>query len=199
MIEQENYRDAIAIYSELIEVDLMNKNILPNLLYNRALANSKIGNFRPAINDCSKAMSINAMSTNIELRLKCLLLRADCHTSMRSFKKSIADYEALFHCDRSAFTKIENLLKEAKLSLQRFQSNNYYDILDIDKMATKSDIKKAYKKLALIHHPDKHSDASKDEKLEQQEIFKKINQAHDVLTDVNKRAAYDLENKRKSE
>lgn len=132
------------------------------------------------------------MGTNIELRSKCLLLRADCYTSMRNFKKSIADYEALFHCDRSAFTIIENLLKEAKRSLQRFQSDNYYDILDVDKMATKSEIKKAYKKLALIHHPDKHSDATKDEQLEQQEIFKKINQAHDVLTDVNERAAYDL-------
>ena len=45
---------------------------------------------------------------------------------------------------------------------------NFYRILGLEKMASEADIKKAYRSLALIHHPDKGGDPDK---------FKEINQA----------------------
>lgn len=116
--------------------------------------------------------------------------------NMRNFRKSVEDYEALVKFDRSI--EVETMLREARNALQRSQSSNYYDILDIDRKATQEDIKKAYKKLALIHHPDKHSDAPPNEKEEQQEIFKKISAANDVLSDPTKRATYDQKVNRNS-
>ena len=59
---------------------------------------------------------------------------------------------------------------------------NYYDILGVDKSASESEIKKAYRKLAMQHHPDRGGDA---------EVFKKISEAADILTDKNKREEYD--------
>lgn len=57
-----------------------------------------------------------------------------------------------------------------------------YKILEIDQKASQEDIKKAYKKLAMKHHPDKGGDAEK---------FKKISEAYEVLSDENKRNMYD--------
>ena len=59
---------------------------------------------------------------------------------------------------------------------------NYYNILGVDKAASKEDIKKAYYKLAHKHHPDKGGDG---------EEFKKINEAYQVLSSKEKRAQYD--------
>ncbi|KAL3149322.1 hypothetical protein ABBQ32_002130 [Trebouxia sp. C0010 RCD-2024] len=60
----------------------------------------------------------------------------------------------------------------------------YYDILGVSKDASDSEIKKAHRKLALKHHPDKNQGATS-------EKFKEINQAYEVLKDEEKRKIYD--------
>lgn len=60
---------------------------------------------------------------------------------------------------------------------------DYYKILGVSKNASKDEIKKAYRKLAHEHHPDKKGG---DEKK-----FKEINEAYQVLSDDKKRAQYD--------
>ncbi len=65
-------------------------------------------------------------------------------------------------------------------------AKDYYQILDVPKTATQEELKKAYRKLAMKHHPDKNpGDKSAEEK------FKEISHAYDVLSDEQKRAAYD--------
>jgi hypothetical protein len=60
---------------------------------------------------------------------------------------------------------------------------DYYDILGVSKSASPEEIKKAYRKLALEHHPDRHGgDDSK---------FKEIGEAYETLKDEKKRVAYD--------
>ena len=65
-------------------------------------------------------------------------------------------------------------------------ADDYYNILGIDKKAGASDIKKAYRKLALKYHPDK---TKGDKALEDK--FKKISEAYAVLSDPEKRNQYD--------
>lgn len=157
---------------------------MPKLLHQRAIANTKIGYFRDAIRDCTNAMENCDTEYSKNLRL-----RANCYMDMRKFQKAISDYELLYKIHKS--NEMENQLKKAKYELKRFQSDNYYDILDVDKTASTDEIRKAFKKLALIHHPDKHADAPNYEKIEQQEQFKKINNAHEVLSNPMQRDAYD--------
>jgi len=63
---------------------------------------------------------------------------------------------------------------------------DYYEVLGVARSATQEEIKKAYRKLALQHHPDKHKGDKKAE-----EKFKEIGEAYEVLSDPQKRDAYD--------
>ncbi len=62
-------------------------------------------------------------------------------------------------------------------------SKDYYKILGVDKSATKDEIKKAFRKLAHEHHPDKTGGDDKK--------FKEVNEAYSVLSDDSKKAQYD--------
>lgn len=63
---------------------------------------------------------------------------------------------------------------------------DYYEILEISRTATDTEIKAAYRKLAIKHHPDKNPDDHTSE-----EKFKEAAEAYSVLSDAQKRAAYD--------
>lgn len=65
-------------------------------------------------------------------------------------------------------------------------TTDYYELLGVGRDASDSDLKKAYRKLAVKYHPDKNpGDAQAEAK------FKEISEAYDVLKDADKRAAYD--------
>src|SRR3989344_864691 len=65
--------------------------------------------------------------------------------------------------------------------------SDYYDILGISKGASADEIKKAYRKQALEWHPDRH----RDDKEAAEKRFKEINEAYQILSDSQKKAAYD--------
>lgn len=62
---------------------------------------------------------------------------------------------------------------------------DYYQVLGVSRDASKEDIKKAYRRQARKYHPDVSKEASAEER------FKEVNEANDVLSDPDKRAAYD--------
>src|SRR5260370_577474 len=62
---------------------------------------------------------------------------------------------------------------------------DYYTTLGVNRDASDEDIKKAYRKLAMKHHPDRNPDKGSEEK------FKEAKEAYEVLTDARKRQAYD--------
>ncbi len=64
---------------------------------------------------------------------------------------------------------------------------DYYEILGASRDASDADIKKAYRRLAMKHHPDRNTGDSE----EAEERFKEAKEAYEVLSDANKRAAYD--------
>jgi curved DNA-binding protein CbpA len=66
---------------------------------------------------------------------------------------------------------------------------NYYDLLQVNKNTSQSEISSAFRKLIKQHHPDRYSDP--EEKAEAEQLFQKITAAFNVLKDPEKRAAYD--------
>ena len=58
--------------------------------------------------------------------------------------------------------------------MKKSKRKDYYKILGVEKTANDDEIKKAYRKSAMVHHPDRHSSASDDEKKELGEINQNI-------------------------
>jgi molecular chaperone DnaJ len=65
------------------------------------------------------------------------------------------------------------------------EKRDYYEVLGLDRNASTEDIKKAFRNLAFKYHPDRNHEPGAEEK------FKEINEAQEVLSDPQKRAAYD--------
>jgi molecular chaperone DnaJ len=63
---------------------------------------------------------------------------------------------------------------------------DFYEVLGVNRDAADDEIKKAYRKLAMKHHPDRNPDNPKSE-----ELFKEAKEAYEILSDPQKRAAYD--------
>ncbi|MCF7911059.1 MAG: molecular chaperone DnaJ [Candidatus Cloacimonetes bacterium] len=66
------------------------------------------------------------------------------------------------------------------------EKRDYYEVLGIAKTADASEIKKAYRKLAMKYHPDKNPDDKEAERM-----FKEASEAYEVLSDADKRSKYD--------
>jgi len=65
-------------------------------------------------------------------------------------------------------------------------AQDFYELLGVGRTASPDDIKKAFRKLAMQHHPDRNRDDKDAERR-----FKELNHAYDILKDPDKRAAYD--------
>ena len=63
---------------------------------------------------------------------------------------------------------------------------DYYEVLGVAKNASEAELKKAYRRLAMKHHPDRNPDNK-----ESEDKFKEAKEAYETLTDAQKRAAYD--------
>ena len=77
-------------------------------------------------------------------------------------------------------------LRHAELELKKSKRKDLYKILGVEKDASDNDIKRAYRKLAIVHHPDKNpGDETAAER------FKDVGEAYETLSDPQKRSRYD--------
>ncbi len=72
------------------------------------------------------------------------------------------------------------------LNAEKMAKKDYYEVLGVTREASDEEIKKAYRKLAMKHHPDRNPDSK-----ESEEKFKEVKEAYEMLTNPEKREAYD--------
>jgi len=176
--------EAHKLYSEALEIDPCNKFTNAKLFFNRATVAAKLKKVEESISDCSSALELDPKY------LKALLRRAKSHMELEHFEEAVQDYEAAARMEPGN-REVKQSLHQAKIRLKQSKRKDYYKILGVERSANDDEIKKAYKKRALATHPDRHAGATESEKREQENKFKEIGEAYDVLSDTKKRSRYD--------
>jgi len=130
---------------------------------------------------CSDAIKIED-----EPRLYCD--RAEAYLLEDMFEEAMKDFRTALEKDEGFARAKEGMAKAQKLQKQAGK-RDYYKILGVKRSATKKEISKAYKKLALEWHPDKFQD--EEEKKVAEKKFMDIASAKEVLSDPEMRQKYD--------
>nr|CAB3239088.1 dnaJ homolog subfamily C member 7-like [Phallusia mammillata] len=176
-------RKAYDLYGEALAIDPNNRKTNAKLFCNRALVSSKLGNHKEALEDCNNAIELDSKY------VKAFQRRAKCYTELEMYDEAVHEYNKILQMDRSRENR--QLLKEAEIQLKRSKRKDYYKILGVSKDATDDQIKKAYRKQALVHHPDRHANVSDEDKKITEQKFKEVGEAYAVLSDAQKRGRYD--------
>jgi len=179
-----NLEEAYKLYSEALLIDPCNRSTNAKLHFNRATVAAKLKKTGECLADCDKALQLDPNYTKAALR------RAKCYMDMEQYEEAVRDYERILKSDKGNM-EYRQLLQEAKLELKKSKRKDYYKILGVEKSANEDEIKKAYRKRAMVHHPDRHSSASDDEKKDHETKFKEVGEAYAILSDDKKRRMYD--------
>ncbi|KAF7988139.1 hypothetical protein HCN44_007633 [Aphidius gifuensis] len=175
-----NYAKAYSLYSEALKVDENNIGIAKKLYYKMAKASYKLKNYKQSIEDCSKALKI--FPNNIDF----LIHRGDSYMKICDYKSAVEDLTTALRLNPFS-NECRHLLYEAMtlLKVSKSSKSKYHDILGVKKSASLDDIRKAYHEKAMLHHPDRHSNATQEQKMFNEKKFKDITQAYRKLTEKN--------------
>ena len=182
--------DAMACYSSALELDPDNNLGMCHVLrVNRAVVQGKLGATDAAISDCTAALGIDARYTKARMK------RADLYVQKGDLDEAQEDYSQVLveepaHKQRAQIQKALRDI-EAKLKAAEKQTENLYAVLGIGESATATEIKKAYRKMAMKHHPDRVQGEQEKRRAEKQ--FKHITKAYTTLSDVTQKSTYDRE------
>jgi len=179
-----NWTKAHELYSQALQIDPCNKATNAKLYFNRATVAAKLKKFQDSIADCDEAVKLD------DKYLKAFVRRGKSYLELEKYEEAVRDFEQVNKMERGNH-EYRQLLSNAKLELKKSKRKDYYKILGVDRSANEEEIKKAYRKRALVHHPDRHSGASEEERKEHERKFKEVGEAYGILSDTKKRSRYD--------
>lgn len=216
------YAEAVEHYTAALSCNAESQPFSAICFCNRAAAYKAWGQISDAIADCSLAIALDGNY------LKAISRRASLYEMIRNYVQAANDYQRLVSLISKQLEektkqlggpdktmKLANDLRQARLRLSEMEEESrkevpldMYLILGVQPSASAAEIKKAYRKAALRHHPDKavqslgRSDSGDDQLWRQirevaykeaDKLFKEIGEAYAVLSDPTKRSRYDLE------
>lgn len=207
--KSKDYAEAVKGYTHLLKplwCPKLAKLYRAKLFLNRAISYTKLEKYENAIQDFTDAIKLELTY------VKAYMLRASAYIkSQNDIEKAIYDYEKVkeilseeryqarisitLDADQQKLlaTEVNEKLKDTQSKSPRLnerrRSIEYYKLLDLETNATDVEIRKAFRKMALKFHPDRHSE--NDDKLKAQQVFREITTAYEVLSDPSKRKRYD--------
>ncbi|XP_050227198.1 uncharacterized protein LOC126676908 [Mercurialis annua] len=222
-VQSGRYTEALEHYTAAISSNIESRPFAAICFCNRAAAHQALNQIADAIADCSLAIALDGNYS------KAVSRRATLHEMIRDYGQAASDLQRLISIlentpegkSRQSGTpsKSASKTKELRQAQRRLSSMeedakkaiplDLYHILGVKQSDTVADIKKAYRKAALRHHPDKAGQflarsESRDEgrlwkdivqevHMDADRLFKMIGEAYAVLSDPTKRAEYDLD------
>jgi DnaJ family protein C protein 7 len=135
--------------------------------------------YNAAISDCDRAINLDPSYIKAQrTRAKAIGESGNWEGAAKAFKQIAEE-----HPEEPGIAKE---VRNAELELKKAKRKDYYKILNIEKDASDSEIKKAYRRLAIQTHPDKNPDDPQAE-----ERFKDVGEAYETLSDPEKKERYD--------
>ncbi|KAL8245149.1 hypothetical protein R6Q59_011407 [Mikania micrantha] len=222
-----NHSEAVEHYTAALSCSVESHLFASICFCNRAAAYKGLGQVIDAIADCSLAI---ALDSNY---LKAISRRASLYEMIRDYGQAAKDLHRLMsllttQMDEKGviFGTADNLssmneLKQTQMQLSSVEAQsrkgiplNAYLILGVESTTSAADIKKAYRKAALRHHPDKAAQSlargddvddglwkeiAENVHKEADRLFKMIGEAYAVLSDPSKRLKYDQDEEKRNE
>ncbi|GAV99525.1 protein prenylyltransferase [Lentinula edodes] len=183
-------QEAVAKYTDTLErigeeeTEAKGGQIRATLLSNRATTLVKLQEYDRALSDTEASLILYPNS------FKALRTQARVNLALENYEQAVRDFKsAVDEAQKDGSTterdvrELRTELKKAETALKRSKTKDYYKILGVHRECTDIEIKKAYRKESLKHHPDKGGDEEK---------FKLVVEAHSVLSDPQRRARYDM-------
>lgn len=160
----------------------------PDGLYGRLVeqtceAYTEMNNAKKAQQYCEEALTYNPTC------LPALLNQAQRQLDADEFEQSIHTLNRAKDAHPQS-AKVAELLQKAQTLLKRSRQKDYYKVLGVSRDASAQDIKRAFRKLTVQHHPDKAHHHGIDPE-EAQKRMAAINEAYEVLSDADLKARYD--------
>eukprot|EP00518_Triparma_eleuthera_P004975 CAMPEP_0182456082 /NCGR_PEP_ID=MMETSP1319-20130603/2026_1 /TAXON_ID=172717 /ORGANISM="Bolidomonas pacifica, Strain RCC208" /LENGTH=511 /DNA_ID=CAMNT_0024654257 /DNA_START=121 /DNA_END=1653 /DNA_ORIENTATION=+ len=184
-----DYKSAISSYSVALDLASSNPSMAAKIHNNRATSHANLRDHAACVADCTEAVRLDPTYAKAYMR------RATSRMVMgekEDIEEAIRDYEAYGRLKGDeAAREVQGKVRAAKVQLKRASRKDFYKILAVPKDATEAEIKKAYRKLALKHHPDRHATSTAEEKKESERVFRDVNLAYEVLSDPKKKQLYD--------
>jgi len=176
------YGEAVSKLKAALKTESSEEKIVLKIQSRLCLCNKQGGFVEDCLSTCTTVLERESQD------IEALVNRAECLILNEDFEGAIKDYQTAqgIHTDskhiKEGLHRAEKLLKQSK-------KRDYYKILGVPRNAEKSQINKAYRKLAKEFHPDKYTDEA--DKAEAEKKFIDIAAAKEVLTDDEKRQQFD--------
>ena len=181
-LQQNNGAEALEEIEAALSMDPQHTVIRPGLLLKKTEALLKLKRWAAARDLASEL--ITADENNVDAYCK----RAEAKLGLEEFDQAVADYTKATQINPQHQAATQGL-HHAQLELKKSQQKDYYKELGIPRNANARAIKKAYRKAALLWHPDKH-EADADKTLAEKK-FQAIAEAYEVLSDPEIKGKYD--------
>ncbi|KAJ0393538.1 hypothetical protein P43SY_000674 [Pythium insidiosum] len=170
LFKKGDYKSAEKVYTKALNLDPSHDEYCAVLHCNRAAALMGLQQYDRALLDCDNALRRKSRYP------RALLRRARCNIALKKYAMAISDFDRYLKENPDDSGTESN----ADIELERAQAKRAMS-------ASHDEIKKAYRKLALMYHPDKAKDSK------QADVFKDMTAAYNVLSDTLARAEYDRE------
>eukprot|EP00042_Codosiga_hollandica_P058611 m.886329 g.886329 ORF g.886329 m.886329 type:complete len:476 (-) comp59908_c0_seq3:6619-8046(-) len=181
-MSQQRYADALKQLEKARKIEQHVFHYVNIMKTQTCEAHANLGQHAEALNACTDALTYN--SQNVDA----LIGRAKAHELNQEYERAIEDLKQAKQLQNDN-QKVNDALGRNEKLLKQSKKRDYYKILDVPRNADKGVIMKAYRKLAMIYHPDKYE--KEEEKKEAEKKFMDIAAAKEVLTDPQKRAIFD--------
>jgi len=180
-LTQNNFNEALEDFETALSLEPESHFVTPGLYLSKCKCYLKLKDVTKTLEACNKALEWDDSLVDAYIN------KAEAQMLAEDYDKAIHEWQKARE-KQPQNGQINEGLNRAQRLQKMASRKDYYKILEVTKTASEAEIRKSYRKLALIWHPDKHTGAAKEEA---EKKYVEIAQAYEVLSNPDTRARFD--------